>query len=163
MYLVEVFWYLTFLECLNKRNVLSGFMLLKAYQRILNVKMSVFRHILGSQSLIKIFSVHLLSFSFLITFLLAWELDNEKISLNTCFLFCYAFQMLALNLTHMKKHCWALKSFSTEGVQEWYPFISPTYAQSNQIFHTYSIHIYSVRACTLTDIHVCVPVYEKES
>ena len=88
-----------------KKNVLRGFVLLKAYQRILNVKMSMFRHILGSQSLIKIFSVHLLSFLFLITFILAWELDNEKISLNTCLPFCCAFQMLALNLTHVKKHC----------------------------------------------------------
>lgn len=74
--------------------------------------MSVFRHIRGSQSLIKIFSVHLLSFLFMITFILAWELDNEKISLNTCLPFCCAFQILALNLTHVKKHCWALKSFS---------------------------------------------------
>lgn len=129
-------------------------MLFKAYQRILNVKMSMFRHILGSQSLIKIFSVHLLSFLFLITFLLAWKLDNEKISLNTCFLFWYAFQMLALNLTHVKKLCWALKSFSIEGVQEWYPFIFPTYAQSNQIFHTYSIHIYSMHAHS--QIYMCV-------
>ena len=66
----------------------------KSISKDLNVKMNMFRHILGSQFLIKIFSIHLLSFLFLITFLLAWELDNEKILLNTCSPFCCAFQML---------------------------------------------------------------------